>query len=144
MIETNCEQCQTPMMRYPSQMRKKFGAFCSRECLGKFRSAKLVGDYAANYKYGFRLDRKYQRALAPWHPAKDRSGTVALHRLIAEARLGRFLSSKEIVHHIDGNAENNHWENLGVMTQSDHAREHLVDGTIMRNPKNGRLERRRA
>lgn len=125
-------------------MRRKFGAFCSRECLGKFRSEKLVGDWAANYGHGFRMDRKYQRVLASWHPRKDNHGTVALHRIIAEAKIGRFLSDGGIVHHLDGDAENNHWQNLVVMTQAEHAREHIIDGTIARNLENGRLERRRA
>jgi hypothetical protein len=48
------------------------------------------------------------------------------HRVIAEQMIGRFLLPGEIVHHIDGNKQNNHPSNLQVMTQDHHLREHLA------------------
>ena len=48
------------------------------------------------------------------------------HRLIAEQMLGRPLRLGEIVHHIDGNKQNNDPSNLQVMTQDHHLREHLA------------------
>lgn len=50
------------------------------------------------------------------------------HRRVAEKMLGRPLRSDEIVHHKDGNKRNNNPENLEVMTQSEHIREHLRRG----------------
>lgn len=47
------------------------------------------------------------------------------HRVVAEEMLGRPLERGEIVHHIDGNKHNNNPENLSVMTQSQHIREHF-------------------
>lgn len=46
------------------------------------------------------------------------------HRVVAEEMLGRPLAKGEIVHHKDGNKKNNSPENLVVMTQSEHMREH--------------------
>lgn len=47
------------------------------------------------------------------------------HRVIAEQMLGRSLSSKEVVHHRDGNRYNNAVENLVVFpSQSDHTKFH--------------------
>lgn len=50
------------------------------------------------------------------------------HRVVAERMLGRPLQPGEIVHHIDGNRHNNDPSNLMVMTQSEHLREHLLNG----------------
>ena len=39
-------------------------------------------------------------------------GYVMQHRLVMEEKLGRRLTLEEVVHHIDGNRENNRHENL--------------------------------
>lgn len=141
-IKCNCKQCGAELIRFPSHLKNtKFGPFCNRDCLGLFRSANLTGSLAANFQDGDTFDRRYFLALAPWHPNKTKGNYVYLHRLMAEAKLGRYLGEDEIVHHIDGNPENNHWDNLEVMTQAEHAREHLRDGTIKRNPITNRYER---
>ena len=49
------------------------------------------------------------------------------HRVVAEEALGRPLRHGEVVHHIDGDHLNNVPENLQVMTQGDHVREHIGD-----------------
>ena len=46
------------------------------------------------------------------------------HRVVAEAMLGRKLLPGEIVHHVDGNRHNNVGNNLRVMSQGAHMREH--------------------
>jgi hypothetical protein len=46
------------------------------------------------------------------------------HRLVMESILGRKLTDDEVVHHIDGNKQNNAPENLVVLTRSEHARIH--------------------
>lgn len=42
-----------------------------------------------------------------------------------EQKLGRQLSSDEIVHHEDENKKNNHPDNLELMTRAEHIRHHL-------------------
>jgi hypothetical protein len=46
------------------------------------------------------------------------------HRIVAEKMIGRALALGEIVHHIDGNRHNNSPDNLWVMLQGEHMREH--------------------
>lgn len=45
---------------------------------------------------------------------------MRLHRLIAEAKIGRKLHKDEDVHHIDGNKLNNDPLNLAVMGHHEH------------------------
>ena len=49
---------------------------------------------------------------------------VLEHRYIMEQQLGRKLSKNEVVHHINGNKEDNRLENLEVLTPSEHSLEH--------------------
>jgi hypothetical protein len=46
------------------------------------------------------------------------------HRVIAEEKIGRKLEKGEIVHHIDGNKQNNDPSNLEIITQSVHVGKH--------------------
>ena len=48
------------------------------------------------------------------------------HRLIMERHLGRTLLTSEHVHHIDENKRNNQLSNLLLISNSDHAKEHLT------------------
>lgn len=49
---------------------------------------------------------------------------VSYPRVIMEKELNRKLTEDEIVHHIDGNPENNEVSNLQVMTLKEHSRMH--------------------
>ena len=58
------------------------------------------------------------------HPLANKEGVVYHHRHIASIKVGRWLTSKEVVHHKDSNRANNLPENLEVMSQSDHSALH--------------------
>lgn len=58
-----------------------------------------------------------------------------LHRLIAEAMIGRPLTSDEEVDHKDGNTLNNHPSNLQVIDAHEHARITRARATEKRREK---------
>jgi len=59
------------------------------------------------------------------HPCCNNMGYVFEHKLVMEKHLGRYLTSKEVVHHIDFNVKNNKIENLRLFeNQSEHSKYH--------------------
>ena len=68
----------------------------------------------------------YSSTYCPNHPRNiGNSQCVYDHILAAEKMLGRFLTTEEVVHHIDENRSNNDFSNLMVFkTKSDHTRFH--------------------
>jgi HNH endonuclease len=66
------------------------------------------------------------------HPYARKSGYVLEHHLVMEEMLGRYLEPHEVVHHIDGDIENNDPENLGLYDTNG---EHLADTLRGRTPR---------
>jgi hypothetical protein len=67
------------------------------------------------WRGGRQVDKDgYVLILRTDHPHRSRHGYVREHRLVMEAHLGRLLEPTEIVHHKDGNRQNNALENLEV------------------------------
>lgn len=63
---------------------------------------------------------KYQAIKLPNHPRSNSTGLVCIHTLVAEQKLGRPISNKEQIHHIDLNKNNNHPNNLAVGSPQNH------------------------
>ena len=58
------------------------------------------------------------------HPLSTKLGYIYYHRHVASLKIGRWLTSKEHVHHIDGDRLNNNPTNIQVMSLSEHAKTH--------------------
>lgn len=95
-------------------------------------SDKMSGENHPNWKGGVAKASGYIKILSPNHPFADAGGYVFEHRLIMEEKIGRFLSSTEVVHHRDQVRDNNNIENLFLFpSASHHSRFHSEK---LRNP----------
>lgn len=146
-ITVPCAFCRKPVRRYPSQLKGKRYTFCSRECVAKFSRKDTNPEEYAQYRDFTNNAARFSAMAKKNNPTKmtleirekirnARLGSGAQkgyrkkygrheHRIVAEEKIGRPLQPGEIVHHIDGNKQNNAPENLQIMTQAEHARMHM-------------------
>ena len=79
----------------------------------------------SNWKGGIREVDGYIYVLCKEHPFAPEKGLIAQHRLIMEEHLGRFLTRKEVIHHVNGIKNDNRIENLTLCKNNvDHQKHH--------------------
>ena len=79
------------------------------------------------WKGGKRItNHGYVEIYCPNHPNSNKRHCVYEHQLVVEDHIGRFISKGEVVHHIDGNKQNNNISNLLLLSNSEHARLHAI------------------
>ena len=104
-VVLNCKKCgcEFEVMRCHANR-----VYCSRECSEKNRA----GENAGQYRGGRLKKNGYFFILNKTHPFANNNGYVREHRLVMEKLIGRYLKPTEVVHHIDGDRENNEEANL--------------------------------
>lgn len=98
------------------------------------RTGPRAGEGHPEWRGGRVIDEDgYVLIYAPWHPHARKNGRksggryIAEHRLVMEQKIGRLLERGEVVHHIDGNKQNNHPDNLELFSKnSDHLKHELT------------------
>lgn len=118
--------------RFPSKsinaIRKKarkMGIHVSKDMEFANRSAVRTGDLGSNWHGGRRhTSNGYIQVLCKEHPRADSSGYVMEHILVWERETGIPVPRDFVVHHLDGNKENNDISNLCLMTFEAHTTYH--------------------
>lgn len=92
-----------------------------------------LGQERGDWIHGQKIAKGYLYQRTPDHPHGSKHGSyVAVHRLVMEEKLGRFLLPTEVVDHIDGYTMNNHPDNLRVFPSNA---EHLAETLRGKRPK---------
>ena len=83
-----------------------------------------VGENNALYRYGLCESRGYLKVRMPAHRLADNHGYVYLHILLAEYFYDYKISDGEVVHHKNGDKQDNRKENLQIMPKKEHDKLH--------------------
>jgi hypothetical protein len=108
-----------------------FGKKHSEEAKNKMKGKRpcISGRFHPMWRGGKIKTRGYIQIYCPEHPHCDHHGYVMEHRLVIEEKIGRYLTPKEVVHHIDENKQNNNIDNLKIFDNCGyHLNYHLGRG----------------
>ena len=91
-----------------------------------------------DYEFGGHEKKRtdgYIKVYVPDHPNCTADGYVMKHILVVERAIGRYLTEKECVHHINHIRDDNRIENLKLMTISEHMSMHTKERYEKRRKK---------
>ncbi|MDA3909018.1 MAG: HNH endonuclease, partial [Sulfurimonas sp.] len=116
-----CENCSKEFETYKSPSRDT-PKFCSLKCIGEAQK----GENNPAYNGGKYECNGYYAIFMPSHPNRSEKNIVLEHRFVMECKIGIYLTSDEVVHHIDFNKLNNEPDNLMLFpNQSEHIKFHI-------------------
>lgn len=129
MIIKNCIACDAEIIfKSNADLSRRFK---TKKCRNCYLKTELRGDKHPHWKGGkVMTDSGYTMIRSPEHPFVNAYGYVREHRLVMEKHLGRYLTSKEVVHHLNEIKTDNRIENLELTNQSTHVKNHLTKGKL--------------
>lgn len=99
----------------------------------------IVSRFGPRTKIRKHINQKgYVMIKYPEHPHANKQGYIQEHRLVYEQWLGTPLDRDEVIHHMDGNKQNNSRDNLMLMLKKDHDRLNYELRPLKRWPTHGK------
>ena len=113
------------------EMLLKYGIEINKEKNHSFISS-------ANNKFGTYItqDKDYLLIYSPNHPKANSRGYVRLHVILAEYYFDTTIEDGEVVHHVNGDRQDNRKENLVIMTKEEHDRLHREQRSKLKRRSN--------
>jgi HNH endonuclease len=135
-IDGNCKECkgnsrgrQAGRFKACKGCRQTFFAmykkvvFCSSNCAKRSLDSSMEKN--PNWRGGLTKSKKgYWYVKTPGHPRASKTGYVKRADLVLEKKIGRPLQKGEIAHHKNEIKDDDHPDNLELMTSNDHVRHH--------------------
>ena len=129
-----CAVCSKDIYIRPYRLNKgsRIGGWgCSKECSATLKKTAYLDSNNPKWSGGKTTDRGYKMSRVIGHPNASVDGYVYDHQLVIEEATGRYLNwyephhkDNEVVHHIDGDKQNNLLDNLALMTVASHNKLH--------------------
>ena len=112
-VQVSCGYCNKTITRIQSDISKNKLSYCSKACYGLSRIGKKHPNSKRQYISG-----GYSWIYCPDHPRATKMGYISEHSLIYEKFLKRYLTSEEVIHHINRNKTDNRFENLSYFANN--------------------------
>lgn len=116
-MKFKCQQCG---IEYQVPLSSSATKFCTRECYGDSKR-KSPKPSKVRKKLRWRIDTRGYL----W--VRTKKGWRLYHRYITEKRIGRSLTSDEVIHHKNRNRLDNRKSNLQITNQGEHSTIHRGD-----------------
>jgi len=116
----NCVICERPFLWTAFHHNDTCSQSCGQKSFHGKHKGEFLGSNSWRWKGGRQVRRGYVFIHQPTHPScqGNKRAYVAEHRLVMEAQLGRYLESRETVHHKNGVRDDNRPENLELWGKS--------------------------
>jgi len=121
-IKVLCSNCKKERLINPCRLIFK-NHFCSTKCKGEWQKKNLLRENNPRWNGGIHYSKDgYRMLYLPDHSRSHKNGYVYEHILVMEKKIGRKVSIKWHIHHLNGIRNDNRPENLALVKPNKHER----------------------